>query len=113
MLPATNALDKLKAHPVLRHLTLEGVVTFTRLASHLKRDILQPQPIPQSDPSTPPAVLPPPITKFLGASLGISTDVIDDCWDILQDYVWETPVLPLTLGDFQLFKHFGWPCGLS
>ena len=113
MLPATNALDKLKAHPVLRHLTLEGVVTFTRLASHLKCDILQPQLIPQSDPSTPPAILPPPITKFLGASLGISTDVIDNCWDILQDYVWETPVLLLTLGDFQLFKHFGWPCGLS
>jgi hypothetical protein len=113
MLLATNTLDKLKAHLVLRHLTLDGVVTFTRLASHLKRDILQPQPIPQSDPSIPPAVLPPPITNFLGASLGMSTDVIDDCWDILQDYVWEIPVLPLTSTDFQLFKQFGWPCGLS
>ncbi|KIK00710.1 hypothetical protein K443DRAFT_597631 [Laccaria amethystina LaAM-08-1] len=53
MLPATNALDKLQAHPVLRHLTLDGVVTFTRLTSHLKRDSLQPQPIPQSNPSIP------------------------------------------------------------
>ena len=26
--------------PVLRYLTLDGVVTFTRLASHLKRDTL-------------------------------------------------------------------------
>ena len=43
MLPATNVLEKLKAHPVLRYLTLDSVVTFTRLASHLKRDILQPQ----------------------------------------------------------------------
>lgn len=113
MLPAANALDKLKEHPVLRHLSLDGVVTFTRLASHLKRDILQPQPIPQSNPSIPPAVLPPPITNFLGASLGMSTDDIDDCWDILQDYVWEIPVVPLSSTDFHLFKQFGWPCGLS
>jgi hypothetical protein len=85
MLPATNAFDKLQADLVLRHLTLDGVVTFTRLASHLTRDILQPQPIPQSNPSIPPAVLPPPIMSFLGASLEMSTNVIDDFWDILQD----------------------------
>ncbi|KIJ95642.1 hypothetical protein K443DRAFT_638224 [Laccaria amethystina LaAM-08-1] len=50
--------------------------------------------------------------SFLGASLEMSTDVIDDFWDILQDYVWEIPILPLTSMDFQLFKQFGWPCGL-
>ena len=78
MLATTNALEKLKVHPVFRHLTSDGVVAFTRLASHLKCDILQPQPIPRSNPSILPAVLPPPITNFLGASLGMSTDVIDD-----------------------------------
>ena len=113
MIPATNVLEKLKSHPVLRYLTLDGIVTFTRLASHLKRDILQPQPISKSNPSIAPAVLPQPIINFLGTSLGISTDVVDDIWDILQDYVWGIPVMPLTSGDFQLFKHFGWPCGLS
>jgi hypothetical protein len=113
MLPAISVLEKLKVHPVLRYLTLDGIVTFTRLSSHLKRDILQPQPISESNPMIAPAVLPQPITKFLGLSLGISTDIIDDCWDVLQDYVWETPVVPLTYGDFQLFKCFGWPCGLS
>ena len=78
MLATTNALEKLKAHPVFRHLTSDGVVAFTRFASHLKCDILQPQPIPQSNTSILPAVLPPPITNCLGASLGMSTDVIDD-----------------------------------
>ena len=34
---------ELKAHPVLQYLNLDGVGAFTRLASHLKRDILQPQ----------------------------------------------------------------------
>ena len=43
MLRATNVLEKLKAHPVLQYLNLDGVGAFTRLASHLKRDILQPQ----------------------------------------------------------------------
>ena len=78
MLPATNALDKLKAHPVFRRLTSDGVVAFTHFASHLKCDILQPQPIFLSNPSILPAVLPPPITDFLGASVGMATDVIDD-----------------------------------
>ncbi|KIK08858.1 hypothetical protein K443DRAFT_84167, partial [Laccaria amethystina LaAM-08-1] len=86
--------------------------TSSRRICHLKRDILQPQPIPQSNPSIPPAVLPPPIMNFLGASLEMSTDVIDDFWDILQDYVWKIPVFPLTSMDFQLCKQFGWPCGL-
>ena len=113
MLPATDILEKIQAHPVLQYITLDGVVTFTRLASHLKRDIIQPQSISESNPSIAPTILPQPVTHFLGTSLGISFDVIEEFWDILKDYVWETPVVPLTSGDFQLFKHFGWPCGLS
>ena len=42
MLPATSVLEKLKVHPVLQDLTLDGLTTLTCLASHLKRDILQP-----------------------------------------------------------------------
>ena len=113
MLPATIVLEKLKAHAVLRYLTLDGLVTFTRLASHLKRDILQPQPISKSNPAVPPTVLPQPITIFLGTSLGIPIEVMDDCWEILREYVWEVPFTPLTTEGFQLFKSFGWPCGLS
>ena len=64
--------------PVFRHLTSNSVVAFTRFASHLKCDIFQLQLIPQSNPSILPAVLPPPITNLLGASLGMSTNVTDD-----------------------------------
>ena len=113
MLPATSVLEKLKVHPVLQDLTLDGLTTLTRLVSHLKRDILQPQPVCESNSAIAPAILPQPITNFLGAVLGTSTDVIDDCWEILQDYVWEAPITPLTSEDFRLFKRFGWPCGLS
>ena len=107
ILHATNVLEKLKMHPILQYLNLDSVGAFTCLASHLKCDILQPQPIPQINPWLVPAVLPQPVTNFLGLSLGMSTDVIDDCWGILQNYVQKIPVLPLTSGDFQLFKHFG------
>ena len=96
MLPAANALEKLKVHPILQHLTLDGVVSFTCFASHLRCNILQPQPIPPSNLSIAPAILPQPITVFLGISLGIYSDVVEDCWDILQDHVWEIPIPPLT-----------------
>lgn len=104
---------KLSAHPILQDLTLDGVVTLTRLASHLKRDILQPQSISESNPNVPPAILPQPIVMFISASMGIPIDAIDDCWAIFQDYVWEMPVAPLTYEDYQLFKHHGWEYGLS
>ena len=67
---------RLSAHPILRGLTLDGVVTLTRLASHLKRDILQPQSISESNPNVPPAILPLPIAMFLSASIGIPINVI-------------------------------------
>jgi hypothetical protein len=57
MLPATSVLEKLKVHPALQYLTLDGLTTFTRLASHLKRDILQPQPVCESNPAIAPAIL--------------------------------------------------------
>ena len=107
ILHATNVLEKLEVHPILQYLNLDGVGAFTRLVSHLNRDILQPQPIPQINPLLAPAVLLQPVTNFLGISLEMSTDVIGDCWGILQNYVQEIPVLPLTSRDFQLFKHFG------
>ena len=48
-------------------------------------DIFQVQLIPQSNPVILPTVLPPPITNFLGASLGKSTNVIDDgCVDWVE-----------------------------
>ena len=38
-------LAQLQVHPVLCYLTLDGSTTFVRLIAHLKRNILQPQPI--------------------------------------------------------------------
>jgi len=110
---AIDLFARLECHPVLRGLTLDGIVTFTRLAGHLKRDILQPQPINESDPDFPPAFLPDSVAKFLGTALGIPLDAMDECWDILSGYVWEIPSQPLNSEDYRLFKNYGWKHGLS
>jgi hypothetical protein len=77
--PVVELLVQLQAHPILRYLTLDGLTTFVRLITHLKRDILHPQPINESNPTNAPAVLPQAITKFLAKALSIPIEVMDDC----------------------------------
>ena len=110
---AVELLASLQHHPVLRHMTLDGITTFTRLAGHLKRDILQPQPINHSDPSLAPIFLPDSVATFLATALAIPLEVMDECWDIFSGYVWEMPSQPLTSEDYWLFKSYGWKHGLS
>lgn len=111
--PVIDLLAQLQVHPVLCNLTLDGITTFVRFIIHLKHDILQPQPINESNPSTTPTVLPEPFTNFLGKALGIPADVMDDCWLILRNYAWEMPTMPLMQEDYDMFKQWGWQCGLS
>jgi hypothetical protein len=66
---------------MLQYLTLDGICTLTRLAGHLKQDILPPQSIPQSNPNVPPLHLPRPILTFLASSLGIPLDAMLEIWD--------------------------------
>ena len=111
--PVVDLLAQLRKHPILRYLTLDGITTLVRLITHLKRDILQPQPINESNPTIAPAILPQPITIFLGKVLSIPIEIMDDCWTILRDYAWEMPTAPLMREDYDLFKQFGWQCSLS
>ena len=111
--PIVELLTQLQAHPILRHLTLDGITTFVRLITHLKRDILHPQPINESNPTNAPTFLPQPITKFLGEALSIPIEAMDDCWEILRVYAWEMPTMPFMQEDYDLFKKWGWQCGLS
>ncbi|KAF8161529.1 hypothetical protein B0H34DRAFT_781972 [Crassisporium funariophilum] len=110
---AIHVLERLKAHHILRYLTLDGICPFACLASNLKREILQPQTICESNPAIAPAILPEHVHTFLGKALGIPLEVMDECWDILGDHVWEMPPMPLMVEDHRLFKVFGWPCGLT
>ena len=111
--PIVELLAQLQAHPILRFLTLDGITTFVRLITHLKRDILLPQPIDESNPTNAPSVLPQAIAEFIGRALSIPVEVMDNCWTILRDYAWEMPTMPLMREDYDLFKRWGWQCGLS
>ena len=110
---AISILEELRAHKILYALTLGGVMTFTRLASHLKRDILQPQQIQESDPGSPPAALPPNIASFLSVVLGTPLAVVQDCWSILRYDAWAVLPVTLTVDDYRLFRLVGWSHKLS
>lgn len=111
--PMVELLAQLQAHPALCYLTLDSITTFVRLIAHLKRNILQPQPINESNPADAPTILPQPIARFLGNALSIPVEVMDDCWTILRGYAWEMPTMPLMQEDYDLFKQWGWQCGLG
>ena len=106
-------LTQLQAHPALCYLTLDGITTFVCLIAHLKCDILQPQPINESNPANTPTILPQPIARFLGNALSIPVEVMDDCWTILRGYAWEMTTMPLMQENYDLFKQWGWQCSLS
>jgi hypothetical protein len=105
-------LRRLACHPTLFSLTLDQISTFIRLASVLKRDIQQPQPITHTNQSAP-LVLPPSISQFLTDATGIPADSMGDCWDILKDEVWLSQVLPVSEHDEELFRVHRWKWGMS
>ena len=101
-------LAQLQVHLVLHHLTLDGITTFVCLITHLKCDILQPQPINESNPTNVPTILRQPITRFLGKALSIPFKVMNDFWTIMRGYAWEMLTMVLIQDDYDLFKQWGW-----
>ncbi|THV06826.1 hypothetical protein K435DRAFT_644489 [Dendrothele bispora CBS 962.96] len=95
-------------------LSFGEISTFIRLASLLKRDILQPQPLPETDPDQPPAVLPPSIAAFLSDALHISPSNIFLCWEVLKEEVWATAVPEETKQeDLEIFRSHGRKYGIT
>ncbi|KAJ7939533.1 hypothetical protein B0H13DRAFT_1941214, partial [Mycena leptocephala] len=107
-----SVLARLK-DPVLQALTLTQTLTFIRLLSLLKDDIILAQPyyIPTTEA---PLVLPASITAFVAESTGIHIDAITGCWDILKEDIWASPTPEQTNQDDEsLFEHHGWSRGIT
>ncbi|KAJ7715417.1 hypothetical protein DFH07DRAFT_708241, partial [Mycena maculata] len=66
---------------------LTQMMTFLRLLSVLKDDILLPQPIDISV-HKPPLLLPPTIAIFVSKATGIDSESISACWSLLKEEVW-------------------------
>ncbi|KAF8811761.1 hypothetical protein BYT27DRAFT_7231609 [Phlegmacium glaucopus] len=86
----------------------ECLLTFIRLAGHIKRDILQPQSIEQSNSSVAPNKLSDSPRSFFSAALGIPFNHIPYFWTALKDFIWAMPITPLSKDDYLLFKEHGW-----
>jgi len=100
-------------HQVLSGLSLEGLATVIRFIPHLKRDILQPQSLAQSNRHVAPNMLSKSLITFLSGVLGISGTYVSDLWAIIREEAWDLPVVPLSMTDYTLFKKHGWEYGIS
>jgi hypothetical protein len=99
--------------PALCDLTLESISHYARLVGHLKRDILQLQPLDQSDFDTAPKILPQgSIVWFLDKALEIPLEVVQESWELLKDYLWECKKVPLNKVTTRLLKHMAGRKGL-
>ncbi|KAJ7575499.1 hypothetical protein C8J56DRAFT_1032326 [Mycena floridula] len=95
-------------------LPLSDIEKYVRLAALLKRDILQPQPLPQSAPNKPPKYLPQSIACFLADALGVSREVSEHCWKVLKHDVWAAETHDkVKAADEDAFREHGWKYGLT
>ncbi len=106
-------LKDLHVLPIWCDIGLNTVIQYARLVSHLKEDILLPQPVDQSNVNEPPEILPPTIAKFLAFAMGTPVEHMQASWDVLKGYLWSCHKVPLLDEDYEAFKVFGWQLGLS
>jgi hypothetical protein len=102
-----SVLDRLK-DPVFQEPSLSQTLTFIRLLSLLKDDIILTQPyyIPTTEA---PLVLPASIAAFVAESTGIHIDAIAGCWNSLKEDIWASPTPEQTNQDDEsLFEYHDW-----
>jgi hypothetical protein len=93
-------------------LSLAQTITFTRLLSVLKHDILLVQPSSVSTDEAP-LVLPPTITTFIAASVEISEQSVHGFWTLLKNDIWNLSEQKLSDSEEELFRQHGWKLGIS
>lgn len=107
-------LVKLQPFPGLRNqLSLSQILRFITHAALLKKDIYLTQHA-KHDPESPPQFLPPAIQGFLGRVLNLEEQLIEECWTVLQDLVWNDEYVNDLQQDPEVtFRSFGIHQGLS
>ena len=66
---------------------IENAMSFIRLATRLKEEILFKQP-PGHNPSEPPDELPQNVKDFIGSAAKIPDAYVQGCWDVFRDTIW-------------------------
>ena len=92
---------------------LPKILSFIRMASALKNDILLVQP-PSVSLACAPGVLPPAISHFLAEALELSAKTTKLFWNTLKDEVWGYPEAGEDIFELKrAFRDHGWKRGLS
>ncbi|KAF7333433.1 hypothetical protein MVEN_02359200 [Mycena venus] len=102
----------LQREPDLKGINITQIITFTRLLSLLKHDIILCQPVNIST-TEPPDFLPPTIRTFISEATGIGFDTIPKCWHLLKEDIWESPQPQLSAEEENLFRENGWKMGIN
>lgn len=86
---------------------IEKAMSFMRLASQLKNEILHAQK-PTHDVSEPPGDLPDNVKEFLGDSNDMPMEFVDGCWQAFKEVVWGMDAEGNSCSeDAKLFEQYG------
>jgi len=115
----TALLKLLESCPdaLLESLTIEKLIIYIRLASHLHREILHVLRPTQSEEEAPGSdLLPPNVKQFLAQSMAWTQLMVEECWDIFRDIIWtngmDLKLHPIRLPDphdLVYFEKYGHP----
>jgi hypothetical protein len=102
---------------LLESLTIEKLILYIRLASHLRREILHVQKPTQSEEEAPISdLLPTNVKQFLAQSMAWTQSVVEECWDIFRNIIWTNgmdlelhPIRPPDPHDLIYFEKYGHP----
>ncbi|KAJ7350894.1 hypothetical protein DFH08DRAFT_695269 [Mycena albidolilacea] len=108
-----SVFSAVRRDPDLRHLSLTHLMTFTRLLSVLKNDIILCQPNYITALDVPPPSLPPVIHLFVSNAADIPSDTVSKLWEFLKDDVWFLCDTRLSAEEEELFRVYGWKAGLT
>lgn len=117
-----SLLTLLTSEDLLEDLTLDQLITFIRLASHLRREILHAQkPAHREEVAPESDSLPLNVTRFLAQSMDWTHLVVKKSWDILRETMWTNGADLDTHGqleppdprDLISFEKYGHPLSLG
>ena len=100
--------------PSLRsHLSLSQIYKFLLYTSRLKNDIILTQRSTHNV-EDPPVFLPPVIVSFLSEVLNLPDSLVDDCWSVFKNLIWNTEYIQALQKDPEDdFQSFGLKRGLG
>ncbi|KIM75798.1 hypothetical protein PILCRDRAFT_798649 [Piloderma croceum F 1598] len=100
--------ELLKQYPGLSgKIGMEKGMTFVRLATHLKDEILMQQ-RPSYNLEEPPDRLPENVSEFLGNAMNIPDEYIEGCWNVFRQLVWHQDANGDSVGaDVKFFRQYG------